>query len=61
MATFAVMSGSIVSNVIVADTLEIAELVTNSECVEYTADNPAGVGWIYDGAKFTAPAPEEIK
>jgi hypothetical protein len=61
MANFAVLSGDTVSNIIVADTLEIAELVANSQCVEYTDDNPAGIGWTYDGVKFTAPAPEEVK
>jgi hypothetical protein len=57
MATFAVLSGDTVSNTIVADSLEIAELVTNAECVEYTTDNPAGIGWNYDRktAKFVAP------
>jgi hypothetical protein len=52
MATFAVMSGDSVSNVIVADTKEIAEEVTGSICIEYTEENPAGIGYHYDGEKF---------
>jgi hypothetical protein len=52
MATFAVMSGNSVSNVIVADTKEIAEQVTGSVCIEYTEENPAGIGWTHDGINF---------
>ena len=48
MATFAALSGNQVNNIIVADTLEDAELVTRATCVEYTAENPASVGCIYD-------------
>jgi hypothetical protein len=55
MANFAVMSGNIVSNVIVADTKENAELATNSTCVEYSDAKPAGIGWTYDGKAFIAP------
>jgi hypothetical protein len=59
MATFAVLSGNIVSNVIVADTKEIAELVTNNTCVEYTSENPAGIGMIYDETTQTFSSPVE--
>ena len=55
MATFAEIQDGVVTNVIVADTKEIAELVTGLTCVEYTDSNPAGIGWTYDGEKFTAP------
>lgn len=57
MATYAVMSGNTVSNVIVADDKETAETATNSTCIEYTADNPAAIGWVYDevSEKFTNP------
>ena len=58
MANFAVIDSGVVTNVIVADTKEIAELVTNLTCVEYTDSNPAGIGWIYDGTKFIAPVVE---
>jgi len=54
---YAVISGNTVTNVIVADTKEIAEQVTGLTCIEYTAENPAGVGWTYDGEKFIAPLP----
>lgn len=55
MATFAVMSGDYVSNVIVADTKEVAEEVTNATCIEYDETNPAGIGYQYDGEKFNLP------
>lgn len=56
MATFAVLSGNTVTNVIIADTLDDAQLASGSTCVEYTEANPAGIGWTYDPAtgQFTA-------
>jgi hypothetical protein len=59
MATFAVIQNNIVTNIIVADTKEIAETVTGSTCVEYTDENPAGIGWTYADGVFTAPVVEE--
>ena len=58
MANFAEIQNGVVTNVIVADTKEIAELVTGLTCVEYTDSNPAGIGWTYDGTKFIAPVVE---
>ena len=55
MATFAILDGNIVSNTIIADTKEIAELVTNKPCAEYTENNPASIGYIYSNGVFTAP------
>jgi len=55
MATFAVLSGETVSNIIVADTLEIAETLTGSVCIEYRSDNPAAIGDVWDGEKFNDP------
>jgi len=56
MATFAVIDSNIVENVIVADTKEIAEEVTGKECIEYTEENPAQIGWTYADGVFTALA-----
>jgi hypothetical protein len=55
MANFAVIKNGVVNNVIVADIKEVAELVTGLTCVEYTDENPAGIGWTYDGVNFVAP------
>jgi hypothetical protein len=57
MANFAVLSGSIVVNVIVATSKKNAELATKAECVEYKDDNPAGIGWTYVDGVFVAPKP----
>jgi hypothetical protein len=58
MFTYAVIEKNIVVNVIVADTLEIAQEVTGKTCVEYNEDNPAGIGWKYKDGVFTAPVSE---
>jgi len=54
MATFAVIENNTVTNIIVADTKQIAEEVTGMTCIEYTN------GWDYnngiDGGVFF-PAP----
>ena len=55
MATFAIINNNTVENVIVADDLAIAESVTGKLCVEYTEENPAGIGWTYNGVNFIAP------
>ena len=58
MATYAVVENNLVTNVIVVDTVEIAQEVTGKTCIEYNESNPAGIGWTYDGEKFVAPQPE---
>ncbi len=55
MATFAVIDKAKVINIIVAENKETAELATGLICIEYTEENPAGIGWTYDGTSFTAP------
>lgn len=52
---FAVISGECVTNIIVADSKEVAEEVTGLTCVEYTSENPAHIGLKYDGAAFEQP------
>jgi hypothetical protein len=53
---FAVMSGNIVTNIIVADSKEIAEQVTGHTCVEYTHENSAVIGLGYVDGVFEQPA-----
>jgi len=57
MATYAVMSGNTVSNIIVADNKEEASMVMGAELIEYTSENPAGIDWTYDEAigRFIPP------
>jgi hypothetical protein len=57
MANFAVIKDNIVVNVILADTLEDAEQATNSTCIEYTEEAPAGIGWYHNGETFENPNP----
>jgi len=61
MATFAVMGGNTVSTVIVADNKEQCEADLGVTLIEYTPENPAGIGWTYDEVtgKFAAPIVEE--
>jgi uncharacterized protein YbjT (DUF2867 family) len=60
MATFAVMNGNAVSNVIVADDKEATEAALDCVLVEYTPENPAGIGWRLDETgKFNRPVVEE--
>lgn len=57
MATYAMMSGNMVDNIIVADDKEATEAALKCQLIEFTAENPAGIGWSYDpetGA-FTPP------
>lgn len=59
MATFAVLSGNLVVNVIVADDLESAEFAAGSPVVEYTTENPAGIDFTYDEESGVFVAPPE--
>lgn len=61
MATFAVMSGNTVSTVIVADNKEETEAALGVVLIEYTQQNPAGIGWVYDEATGTFTAPIVIE
>ena len=60
MAYFAIISGNMVTQTIVADTVEIAIAVSpkGSSAIEYTDTDVAGIGWSYDGQKFIAPIKE---
>lgn len=59
MATFAMMSGNSVSNIIVADNKEETEKALNCVLIEFTTENPAGINWTWDGSKFIEPIIEE--
>ena len=58
MANFAVLDSEVVENVIVADTLEIAEQVTGKECVE--CDGSFWIGWTRKGKKWIAPVEQTL-
>jgi hypothetical protein len=56
MANFAVLDGINVVNVIVADSLSIAEEVTNKTCIEYT-NEIVDIGDTYENGVFLHPQP----
>ena len=53
MATYAIIQKNIVTNIIVADNQEIANLF--GFAIEYTEANPAHIGFGYDGKTFSQP------
>lgn len=55
MATFAVMSGNTINNIIVADTKEIAEMLTKCICREISPDRGITFEWTWDETDFVAP------
>ena len=61
MANFAVINGDKVVNVIVAETLEDAEINSSAKCIE-VSNEPGGpsIGWIYDDATTSFTKPETI-
>lgn len=61
MGTYAMMNGNTVDNVIVADNKEETEQALHCTLIEYTPDNPAGIGYTYDPetGRFTPPAIDE--
>jgi hypothetical protein len=54
---FATIEEGIVTNIIIAESKAIAEEITGLNCIEYTNNNPAGVGYTWDGVGFAAPKP----
>lgn len=62
MANFAVIENNKVINIIVAETKEIAEQLTEKLCIEYTDSNPAYLNGSYNAAnnKFTNPSEEPV-
>jgi hypothetical protein len=62
MAHFAVIENGVVINTIIAETLDIAETVTNKVCVEFEPiAGSAGIGWTYDGTNFAKPTQESAE
>lgn len=54
------MSGNTVDNIVMADDKEATEAALRCTLIEFTAENPAGIGWWYnDDGTFTPPQIEE--
>ena len=62
MPTFAMMSGNTVDNIIMADDKQATEAALRCTLIEFTPENPAGIGWSYDPETgvFTEPVVEEL-
>ena len=59
MATYAMMSGNSVTNIIVAEDKEATEQALKCVLIEFTNENPAGIGWTYDPETNTFTPPVE--
>lgn len=59
MANYAVIDNQKVINVIVADSIEVAEEITGKTCIEYTEEVPLGIDWYWNDTADTyiMPAP----
>jgi hypothetical protein len=57
MSVFAVVVDSIVENVIVAESKEIAEEVTGKLCIECSDSSPAQISGTWDGTRFIPVKP----
>jgi len=55
MALFAIINNDKVSNVIIAENKEIAELVSNGVAVEYQPDDYVFIGMEYKNGEFIVP------
>ena len=63
MGTYAMMSGNTVDNIVMADDKEATEAALKATLIEYTAENPAGIGWTYDyeTKRFIPPVEEPVE
>ena len=57
MPNFAVIVNDFVNNIIVAESLEDAESLSNYTCVELSDGVFASIGWGWDGSSFINPNP----
>ena len=57
MALFAIINNNRVSNGIIAETKEIAELVSDGTAVEYQPDDYVFIGMEYKDGQFILPPP----
>lgn len=55
MFTFAIIEDGKVMNTILADSKTTAEKVTGKFCVQFTEENPACIGYGFDGTTFEQP------
>jgi hypothetical protein len=51
----AVIENGIVENIIVCESVEIAEEITGKTCIEYTDTDKPHIGYGFDGEEFEQP------
>lgn len=50
---FAIISEeNFVENIIIAESAEVAEAITEKSCIEITENNPGGIGDFWNGTSF---------
>jgi hypothetical protein len=52
MPQFAVLEFERIVNVIIADSLDDAQILTRKNCVELNENIQVGLGWAFDGVEF---------
>ena len=59
MKSYAVIENGTVINVILSDSKEIAEEITQKLCIEYTEESPLAIGycWLDSIQKYVIPSP----
>jgi hypothetical protein len=66
MPNFAIINGSVVANIVVADDLETAnELAVKSKIGQFAVQiprepNAPGLDWVWNGTELINPTPEEL-
>lgn len=61
MPKYAVVeSNNVVSNIIVADSVQDAEELTGKLCIQYSSTDSVGIGYVWDGTSFNLPQSEVI-
>ena len=60
MAHFAILNeDNVVTTIVAADLIDgVKEVFPNHKIILSTPENPAAIGWVYDGKKFVAPTTE---
>ena len=61
MTTYAMINGSTVENIIVADDKEATEAALRCTLIEITDENPAGMGCTYNAETKKFNPPEELE
>ena len=57
----AIIEDGIVTNIIVAESVELAEEITGKECVEYSDTDRPHIGFGWDGTTFEQPPTLEVE